>query len=138
MVTRGERTPAIEASGLTKYYGRARGIVDLSLRVERGEIFGFLGPNGAGTTTTIRTLLGVIRPTSGGGRVLGLDVATDSVEILRRVGYLPGELALYPSLTGREVVALSSSLRGGVPGERVADLARRLAVDLGRHRSSVE
>ena len=132
MVTPGTMPPAVEATGLTKLYGRARGILDLNLRVERGEIFGFLGPNGAGKTTTIRTLLGFIRPTSGGGRVLGHDVAAESVEIHRRVGYLPSELALYPNLTGREVIALSASLRGGVPSDRIADLARRLEVDVGR------
>jgi ABC-2 type transport system ATP-binding protein len=124
--------PAVETTGLTKYYGRARGVLDLSLRVERGEIFGFLGPNGAGKTTTIRSLLGYLRPTRGTGRVLGLDVVADSVAIHRRVGYLPSELALYPDLTARDVITLSASLRGDVSEDRIADLARRLDVDLGR------
>jgi beta-exotoxin I transport system ATP-binding protein len=87
-------TATLETSSLTKTYGATRAVVDLSLRVEPGQVFGFLGPNGAGKTTTIRMLLGLQRPTSGRAAVLGLDAQADSVEIHRRVGYLPGELAL--------------------------------------------
>ena len=83
--------PAIVTQGLTKSYGSSRGIVDVSMTIEAGEVFGFLGPNGAGKTTTIRTLLDFIRPTAGLATVLGLDPHRDSVEIHRRVGYLPGE-----------------------------------------------
>jgi ABC-2 type transport system ATP-binding protein len=93
---------AIETRRLTKRYGKARGIEDVDLVVEQGEVFGFLGPNGAGKTTAIRTLLDFQRPTSGTALVLGLDSRHDSVEIHRRIGYLPGELALYDRLTGRE------------------------------------
>ena len=87
---------------LTKSYGATRGIVDVSLTVEAGEVFGFLGPNGAGKTTTIRTLLDFIRPTSGRATVFGMGSSTSSVEIHRRVGYLPGEFVPYEHLTGRE------------------------------------
>src|SRR5881275_1242140 len=83
--------PAIETRKLTKYYGKSRGIVDLDLRVEAGEIFGFLGPNGSGKTTTIRILMDLIRPTGGEASVFGKDAQADSVAIKAIVGYLPGE-----------------------------------------------
>jgi len=124
--------PAISASGLTKSYGRHRGIVDLDLSVEPGEIFGFLGPNGAGKTTTIRLLLDYIRPTRGSVDVLGLASHERSREIRRRVGYLPGELRLYSSLSGRELISYFANLRGGVAWARVDDLAGRLDCDLSR------
>ena len=93
--------PAIAIEGLTKSYGSARGVVELDLVVEEGEVFGFLGPYGAGKTTTIRTLLDLLRPTSGRASVFGLDCNGKSVAVRRRVGYLPGELGLYDRLTGR-------------------------------------
>src|SRR5664279_4503418 len=95
-------TAAIEMSGLTKTYGPTRAVSDLSLRVEPGQVFGFLGPNGAGKTTTIRMLLALQQPVGGQAAVLGLDCQRDSVEVHQRVGYLPGELALYPRMTGRQ------------------------------------
>jgi ABC-2 type transport system ATP-binding protein len=125
-------TPVIETEGLTKYYGRSRGIIDVSLQVEPGEIFGFLGPNGAGKTTTIRLLLDLIRPTRGHARVLGLDPQRDGVEVRRRVGYLPGELALYPDLTGQQVLEYTAHLHNGVPRGEIARLAERLEADLRR------
>ena len=82
---------AIKTEKLTKYYGKARGIIDLDLAVEEGECFGFIGPNGAGKSTTIRTLLGLISPTAGSGQILGMDIVRQNREILRRVGYLPSE-----------------------------------------------
>ncbi|MCX7855729.1 MAG: ABC transporter ATP-binding protein [Anaerolineae bacterium] len=124
--------PIIETESLTKYYGRSRGIIDVSLQVGRGEIFGFLGPNGAGKTTTIRLLLDLIRPTRGRARVLGLDPQRDGVEVRRRVGYLPGELALYPDLTGQQVLEYAAHLRNGVPQGEIARLADRLEADLRR------
>ncbi|MCZ7525309.1 MAG: ABC transporter ATP-binding protein [Acidimicrobiia bacterium] len=124
--------PAIETERLTKSYGRARGIVEVDLVVPRGEVFGFLGPNGAGKTTTIRVLLDFLRPTSGRARVLGLDSRDDSVEIRRRVGYLPGDPAFYPRLTGRELLAWLARMRGGVDQEVIDGLADRLGLDLGR------
>jgi ABC-2 type transport system ATP-binding protein len=124
--------PIIETENLTKFYGRSRGIVDVSLTVGPGEIFGFLGPNGAGKTTTIRLLLDLIRPTRGQARVLGLDPQRDGVEVRRRVGYLPGELALYPDLTGRQMAEYAAYLRGNVPRREIARLADRLDIDLDR------
>ena len=85
---------AIRTEGLTKTYGKSRGIEDVDLEVEPGEVFGFLGPNGAGKTTTIRTLLGFMRPTGGRAEVFGLDTRRESVEVRARVGNLPGEFAL--------------------------------------------
>jgi ABC-type phosphate/phosphonate transport system ATPase subunit len=84
-------TPLIELDALTKRYGNARGIEDVSMTVERGEVFGFLGPNGAGKTTTIRTLLDLLHPTSGSARVFGLDSRADRQAIHARLGNLPGE-----------------------------------------------
>jgi ABC-2 type transport system ATP-binding protein len=124
--------PAIQAEGLTKSYGSSRGVVDLTFEVERGEVFGYLGPNGAGKTTTIRLLLDLIRPTRGRAVVLGLDARRDSVEVRRHVGYVPGELALYPRLTGREHLSFYASLRGGVDPRAVDDLVERLDLDLDR------
>ena len=123
---------AIATSRLTKDYGSGRGLFELDLEVQQGEIFGFLGPNGAGKSTTMRLLLNLIRPTSGSARLLGLDTSADSLEIRRRIGFLPGDLALYPRLTGRAVLDYLARLRGGVD-RRVRDsLAERFNADLDR------
>jgi len=122
----------IETTGLTKYYGKSRGVLDLNLSIREGEVFGYLGPNGAGKTTTIRTLLDLIRPTRGGATIFGLDTRQRSREIRRRVGYLPGELALYDKMTGAEVLRYMANLRGGVEWKRVQGLAGRLSCDLAR------
>jgi ABC-2 type transport system ATP-binding protein len=123
---------AIATSGLAKDYGSGRGLFGLDLEVRQGEVFGFLGPNGAGKSTTLRLLMDLIRPTAGSARVLGLDTVTDGVEIRRRVGFLPGDLAMYPKLTGRVVLGYLAHLRGGVD-RRVRDsLAERFDADLDR------
>ncbi len=134
MATTGEGATraAIHTEGLTKYYGRNRGIEDVDLDVREGEVFGFLGPNGAGKTTTIRVLLDEIRPTAGTATILGLDTHRDAVEIRRRIGYIPGDLALYPNLTGRDTLTYFANLRGGVDWSYVDKLAERLASDLSR------
>ena len=124
--------PAIRTEKLTKSYGKSRGIVELDLEVRSGEVFGFLGPNGAGKTTTIRVLLDLIRPTSGRALVLGRDSHRDTLAIQARSGYLPGELSLYPTLTGRETLTYYANLRGGVDWEHVAELGERLDCDLSR------
>ena len=103
---------AIETHGLTKTYGTTRAVVDLDLTIDTGQVFGFLGPNGAGKTTTIRMLLALQQPTNGGADVLGLDAQRDSVEIHRRIGYLPGDLALYPHMTGRQHIDWFLRARG--------------------------
>jgi ABC-2 type transport system ATP-binding protein len=123
---------AIETERLTRSYGAARGIVDLDLRVPTGTVFGFLGPNGAGKTTTIRLLLDFLRPASGVARVLGLDSHLDSVEIRRRVGYLPGDPALYERLTARELLRWLARMRGQRNLRVAEDLAARFRLDLDR------
>jgi len=127
----GSADPAIALRGLTKRYGRRAALVDVDLDVRRGEVFGFIGPNGAGKTTAIRLLLDLIRPTAGTARVLGLDPRRDGVAVRRRVGYLPGELALYEDLTARELLAYVAALRDG-RGRDVEPLAERLALELDR------
>ncbi|MCH7706430.1 MAG: ABC transporter ATP-binding protein, partial [Chloroflexi bacterium] len=122
----------ILTEGLTKSYGKSRGIVDLNLEVRAGEVFGFLGPNGSGKTTTMRLLLDFIRPTRGRAEVFGLDVRTESMEIRRRVGYLPGDLAMYENLTGRELLTYFANLQGGVSWSYTEALAERLGLDLSR------
>ena len=124
--------PVIRTEGLTKDYGRHHALRDLELEVERGEVYGLLGPNGAGKTTTLRLLVDLIRPTSGRVRIFGLDLAAESVAIRGRLGYLPGDLALYPKLTGRELLALCGGLRGHPDLRHALELAERLQVDLTR------
>jgi ABC-2 type transport system ATP-binding protein len=119
----------IVAERLTKSYGRRRGVIDLDFAVPPGEVFGYLGPNGAGKTTTIRTMLDLIRPTSGRVTVFGLDPRQESVEIHRRIGYLPGELALYDGLTGGEYLAHIAALRGSVDPKYAAELVDRFGLD---------
>jgi beta-exotoxin I transport system ATP-binding protein len=125
---------AIALADVTKLYGRkqSRGILDVRLEVEPGECFGFLGPNGAGKSTTIRLILDLIRPTSGRVTVLGLDSRRQGVEIRRRLGYLPGELALYEQLTPLELFEFLGHLRGGFDRAHVLALAERLGLELGR------
>jgi ABC-2 type transport system ATP-binding protein len=128
----GGAQPAIATRRLSKDYGSGRGLFDLDLEVERGEVFGFLGPNGAGKSTTMRLLLDLIRPTSGSASILGLDTRRDSLEVRRRVGFLPGDLSLYPKLRGTEVLDVLAGLHGGVE-ERARDaLAERFDADLRR------
>jgi ABC-2 type transport system ATP-binding protein len=122
--------PAILTEKLTKHYGDVRALVDLDLAIGPGEIFGFLGPNGAGKTTTIRTILDEIRPTSGRAWILGRDTHQESVEIRHHIGYVPGDLALYPNLTGRDTLTYFANLRGGVDWSYVDQLADRLGADL--------
>jgi len=122
----------IHTEGLTKHYGSVEALVDLDLDVRAGEVFGFLGPNGAGKTTTIRTLLDEIRPTAGRASILGMDTHRQSVEIRHHIGYVPGDLAMYPDLTGRDTLTYFANLRGGVDWEYVAGLAERLDADLSK------
>ena len=105
-------TSAIETFGLTKRYGRVTAVSDLSLRIEPGQVFGFLGPNGAGKSTTIRMLMALQRPTEGRVSVLGLDAQAATVAVHRRVGYLPGDLELFPRLNGRQHISWFARSRG--------------------------
>jgi len=120
----------IGTEALTKYYGKVVGVEGLNLEVEEGELFGFLGPNGAGKTTTIRLVMGMLKPNRGRASVLGLDAWRQSVEVKRLVGYLPGEPAFYPRMTGEEMVRFVASFDGN--GEDSGrELAGRLELDSG-------
>ncbi|PJF27987.1 MAG: ABC transporter [Phototrophicales bacterium] len=127
-------TAVIEIQSLTKTYDKSKkpALNGLTLRVNRGEIFGYLGPNGAGKTTTIRMLLDLIRPTMGYASVFGLDVNRDSLAIRRRVGFLPGELALWDNQTAIEIIRYFGKVRGGVEMAYVRELADRLQFDLSK------
>lgn len=122
----------IRTTGLTKSYGKSRGINDVNLTVHAGEVFGFLGPNGAGKTTAIRTLLGFMRPTGGEAEIFGLDITKDSVSIRARVGNLPGEFALEDKMTGEKLIKLFARLRGVKSLDYAHELAERLGADLER------
>jgi ABC-2 type transport system ATP-binding protein len=124
--------PAIEAEGLTKFYGRHRGIEDVTFAVAAGEVFGFLGPNGAGKTTTIRALLDLHHPTGGSARLFGLDSRRDSVAIRARLGNLPGDFGFGRQASGREALRLLARLRGVEGIGRAEALAERFHADLER------
>ena len=120
---------AIQTENLTKYYGKARGIIHLNLTVEKGECFGFIGPNGAGKSTTIRTLLGLISPTSGSALIFGKDIVRDKTAILRDTGYLPSETMFYPGMRVREILKLSADLRKQDCAREAKQLCARLRLD---------
>jgi ABC-2 type transport system ATP-binding protein len=123
---------AIRTSKLSKDYGLGRGLFDLDLEVLPQEVFGFLGPNGSGKTTTIRCLMGMIQPTRGSAHVFGLDCRRDAVAVKRKVGYLPGDVPQFGSLRGKEVVAYLGGMRGGVDPKVVRGIAERFDLDLSR------
>ena len=132
MDTDSGRRCAIRTERLTKSYGGSRGLCDLDLVVDEGEIFGFIGPNGAGKTTTIRLLLDLIRPDAGTAEVFGLDTRREAVAVHRTTGYLPGEFALDPHLSGRQALTYFSNLRGGVSRAEIESLAGQIGLDLDR------
>ena len=120
---------AIDTTGLVKTFGHTLALDGLNLQVQTGEVHGFLGPNGAGKTTTLRILLGLLKADSGTSRVLGCDPWTDAVALHRRLAYVPGDVALWPNLTGGEVIDLLGRLRGGLDVKRRADLLERFDLD---------
>ncbi|MCP2199073.1 ABC transporter ATP-binding protein [Lentzea flava] len=122
-------TSAISVSGLVKTFGPTRALDDLDLDVQTGEVHGFLGPNGAGKSTTIRILLGLLRADSGTARLLGGDPWKDTASLHRRLAYVPGDVNLWPNLTGGEVIDLLGRLRGGLNKQRRAELLERFELD---------
>jgi len=125
-------TQVIEVSGLRKSYGRTVALDGLDLAVAAGEVHGFLGPNGAGKTTTIRILLGMLRSGGGTARLLGGDPWREAVALHRRLAYVPGDVTLWPGLTGGEIIDLLGRLRGGQDAGRRAALIERFALDPAR------
>jgi len=122
----------IETNSLTKFYGSSRGIVEVSLSVKEGDIFGFIGPNGAGKSTFIRTVLGLISPTSGSGAVFGKDITKNSTEILKDIGYLPSEAAFYNRMKVGDILDFSAKMRGADCAEERARLCDRLELDTSK------
>ncbi len=121
----------IETQSLTRRYGRRRGIEGVTLSVPQGSLFGFLGPNGAGKTTTIRVLLGFLRPTSGAATIGGLNCWRESAKVKESVGYVPGDLRLYPWLSGRRALRLVGAARGADLSRQGNALAQMLDLDMG-------
>lgn len=122
----------IEIKKLTKYYGKARGIVDVSFNVEEGEIFGFIGPNGAGKSTTIRTLLTLIYPSSGSATIFGKDIVEFGPEIKKEIGYLPSEVFYYDNMKVIDVLKYSASFYKKNCDRRIKDLAKIMELDLNK------
>lgn len=123
---------AIKTNNLTKFYGKARGIVNLNLSVEEGAFFGFIGPNGAGKSTTIRTLLGLISPSSGSAELFGKDITAQKQANLRAIGYLPSEAVFYQGMRVRDILKLSADLRHKDCTKEAAILCDRLQLDTSR------
>ncbi|WP_425449661.1 ABC transporter ATP-binding protein [Dethiothermospora halolimnae] len=122
----------IKTEKLTKYYGKARGIIDVDLDVKEGEIFGFIGPNGAGKSTTIRTLLNFIYPTKGKAEIFGLDCTKAPKEIRKNIGYLPSEVNYYDDMKVKELLDYSAKFYEGNYNDRIKDLSNTLELDLNK------
>ena len=127
----------IEVSHLTKYYGKSRGIVDVSFNVEQGEIFGFIGPNGAGKSTTIRLLLSLIHPTRGSAKVFGKDVTAHGPQIRRDIGYLPSEVYYYEGMKVKDLLKYSDSFFPGDHTQRIQELSEIMELELNRRISDL-
>lgn len=119
----------IDIQGLTKSYGKFQALRGVDMTVQKGEVHGFLGPNGAGKSTTIRVLLGLLRADGGSVRLLGGDPWKDVVELHKRLAYVPGDVSLWPGMTGGEAIDLLGALRGGLDEKRRADLLERFELD---------
>lgn len=123
---------AIEIEKLTKYYGKSRGIIDVSFNVEEREIFGFIGPNGSGKSTTIRTLLSLIYPTSGTAKIFGMDCIKQAPEIAKRVGYLPSEVFYYDGMKVKDLLNYSASFYKKDCKKRIQELSQRMDLNLNK------
>ena len=123
---------AIEINQLTKFYGKARGIENVTFNVEEGEIFGFIGPNGAGKSTTIRTILALIYPTSGDAKIFGMDCIKQAPEIAKRVGYLPSEVFYYDGMKVKDLLNYSASFYKKDCKKRIQELVELMDLDLNK------
>src|SRR5690606_28902033 len=119
----------LKVTELTKRFGKFTALDGVNLEVDEGEVFGFIGPNGAGKSTTIRILLGILKATEGAAKIFGNDAWSDAVEIHKRIAYVPGDVNLWPNLTGGEVIDLFGSLRGGINKQRRDELIKRFDLD---------
>ena len=119
----------LDVKNVSKDFGKFRALSDISLQVKKGEVYGFIGPNGAGKTTTIRTILGIYQATSGSVSIFGADAWRDAVEIHKNIAYVPGDVSLWPNLTGGEVIDLFINLRGGANSGRRDELIERFKLD---------
>lgn len=128
---------AIQTEGLTKFYGRSRGIIDLDLEIREGEFYGFIGPNGAGKSTTIRILMGLIHRTRGSAWILGRDISREKEQILSEIGYLPSEAVFYPDMRGRDLIRLSADLHRKDCRKASLELCERLQLDPSRRISEL-
>ncbi|WP_422485404.1 ABC transporter ATP-binding protein [Gudongella sp. DL1XJH-153] len=126
------KEPVVEIKNLKKYYGKQRGIEDVSFSVHEGEIFGFIGPNGAGKSTTIRTLLALLKPTSGSATIFGKDCIAHASDIAKDVGYLSGEPSYYENMKAKEFLKYSAELYGKKDNSRLDELSERLQLDMSR------
>src|ERR1700677_5383410 len=124
-----DNSAPIEVQNLTKRFGPVQALDGLDLTVRPGEVHGFLGPNGAGKSTTIRVLLGLVKADSGTVRLLGGDPWTDAVQLHRQIAYVPGDVTLWPSLTGGETIDLLARMRGGIDDRRRTELIERFDLD---------
>lgn len=122
----------LEIKNLKKYYGNSKGVDDVSLYIEKGDVFGFIGPNGAGKSTTIRCILSLIYPTDGEIKVFGMDSVRDKVEISKRIGYLPSEVFYYDNMKVSEILEYNASLYGKVDKDEIRRLANDLELDLNK------
>lgn len=122
----------IEISNLTKSYGKQRGVIDVSLSVEKGDIFGFIGPNGAGKSTTIRSMLGLIKFSQGSIRILGMDSVKDHEDILKEVGYMPSEAWFYDSMKVRDVIKYAADIRGLNCSSEADKICEKLKLDTNK------
>ena len=129
--------PAISLQNLTKSYGKSRGIENVTFEVFPGEVFGFLGPNGAGKTTAIRTLVGLINATSGSAEILGHNALASSVQLRKRIGYLPGVLSIYKGYTAHQYLQFIAKMRGVNCDSKINEYAKRLNLDLYKHISDL-
>lgn len=122
-------TVTLETSNLTKQFGKFTAIKDINLTLNEGEVFGYIGPNGAGKTTTINVLLGILKATSGSAKIFGKDVWSEAVDIHKRISYVPGDVNLWPNLTGGEVIDLFASLHGNANPKKRKELLEMFELD---------